>query len=91
MSKLEAVITAADFLDEVAGLIEFKQPRVGASVIDKNMAFGVGRDRDRFAEVLRGRKFQQARHRCEWDLGHMFDSGFALGKGRRGGQHHQSN
>ncbi len=90
MGEFEAVIAAADFLDEVAALVEFKQPRVGAAVIDKDMALGVGRHRNRFAEILARRKFQEVRHRREWNLRHIFDGCLALGKRRRGDQHRQS-
>ena len=51
--ELKAVIALADFLDEVAVLVELPQPRGGAAVIDEDMALGIGRDADGFAEMSR--------------------------------------
>ena len=63
VGEFEAVIALADFLDEVAVLVELPQPRVGAAVIDEDVALGIGRDGDRFAEILAGRELQEVRHR----------------------------
>jgi hypothetical protein len=48
------VPSTADFLDEVAGLIEFEQARIGAAVIHENVTLGIGGHRDRFAQILAG-------------------------------------
>ena len=62
MGELEAVKPAADLLDEVAGLVELKQPGVVAAVEDEDVALGVRRHRDRFAQILARRQFQEVRH-----------------------------
>ena len=59
---------------------ELEQARIGAAVIDKDMTLRIRRDRDRFAEILSGRKLQKIRRRREWDVGHVFDGCLALGK-----------
>ena len=90
MREFEAVIAAADFLEKVAALVEFEQPRVGAAVIHEDVALGVGRHRDRFAQVLARRQFQKVRHRREWNLRHILDGRLTLRKQSRGRQHQQS-
>src|SRR3989454_8635897 len=85
--ELETVIALADFLDEIAVLIELEQPCVGAAVIDEDMALGIGRDRDGFAEILAGRNLQEVRHRRVTDFGHILRGRLLLRERRSGGQH----
>ena len=87
MGELEAVIALADFLEEVAVLIELEQPRVGAAVIDEDMALRVGRDGDGFAEILARRQLQEIRHRGVGNLRHVLRLGLLLGQGGSGTQH----
>ena len=90
VSEFKAVITLADFLDEVAVLIELPQPCVGAAVIDEDVALGIGRDPHRFAEKLAGRNLQEVRHRRVGDFGHILRRCLLL-RERRSGTQHQSN
>ena len=54
VGELEAVIALADFLEEIAVLVEFPQPRGRrAAVIDEDVALRIGRDRNRFAQNIR--------------------------------------
>ena len=87
MGELEAVIALADFLEEIAVLVELEQPRVGAAMKDEDVALGVGGDADRLAEIFARRKLQEIRHRGVGNLRHVLRLGFLLREGGRGAQH----
>ena len=82
--ELEAVIALADFLDEVAVLVELPQPRVGAAVVDEDVALRIGRDADGFAEILAGRHLQEVRHRRVVDFGDVCAVAFCCATGCAG-------
>src|SRR5215472_17588996 len=89
MGEFKAVITAADFLEELAGLIELEQPRIGAAMKDEDMTLRVCRDCDRFAEIFAGWEFQKVRHRRVFNLRHIFDSCLSLCERSCGGEYDQ--
>ena len=59
-------------------MIELPQPRVGAAVIDEDVALGIGRDAHGFAERLAGGNLQEVRHRRVGDFGHILRGGLLL-------------
>ena len=69
--EFKSVIALADFLDEDSILIEFPQPCVGAPVIDEDMAFGIRRHSNGFAESFAGGNLQEVRHRRVGDFGYI--------------------
>src|SRR5438552_1716170 len=83
-------LLAAHLCTEAAVLIELPQPCVRAAVIDEDVALGIGRDPDSFAEKLAGRNLQQVRHRRVGDFGHILRRCLLL-RERRSGTQHQSN
>jgi hypothetical protein len=56
VSKSEAIQSVADEAEEFAGLIEFKQARLVAAIVNKDVSFGIGGDPDAFTEVEVGWK-----------------------------------
>ena len=82
MGEFEAEKSAADFLDEFAGLVEFEQPVVVAAVEDEDVALGIGGHRDGLAQVLARREFQKVRHGRERNFRDILDGRLALRKRR---------
>src|SRR5258706_9596327 len=89
--ELKAVITLAYFPHETAVLVEFPELRSRrAAVVDEDMALGIGRDRNRFAEIFAGRDLEEIRHRRNRDFRNPGDCGLQLRHRRAGGQNHGS-
>jgi hypothetical protein len=82
MGEFKAEKSATDFLDEFAGLVEFEKPVVVASVEDEDVALGISGHRDRLAQVLARREFQEIRHGSKWNFGDILDGRLALRKRR---------
>ena len=89
MGEFEAVIALADFLEEVAVLVELEQARIGAAVIDEDVALGIGCDANGLAEVLAGRELEEVRHRSVGNFRHVLGLGLLLRQGGGGGAQHQ--
>src|SRR3974390_2056977 len=80
MGELEAVIALADLFQEVAVLVELEQARIGAAVIDEDVALGVGGDGDGLAEILAAGEFQEIRYRSVGDFRHVLGLRLLLGE-----------
>ncbi len=87
MGELEAVVALADFLEEIAVLVELEEPRVGAAMEHEDVPLRVGGDADRLAEIFARRQLEEVRHRGVGNLRHVLRLGFLLREGRRGAQH----
>src|SRR5262249_19194110 len=75
MSEREAIQTLTDLADIFPILIEFKQTRLLASGVDKNMPFGIRRNTNTFAKVQVGWKLQEVWRRIERYFGHILSLG----------------
>src|SRR5882724_6954204 len=90
MGEFETQEAAADFLQELARLVEFEEPVVGAAMKDEDMTLAVGRHRYRFAQVFARGQLQKIRRRCEWNFRNILNGRLALRKRRRDGQQYQT-
>jgi len=87
MRELEAVVALADFLEEVAVLVELEQAGRGTAVVDEDVPLGIGCDANGFAEVFAGRKLEEIRHRGVRYFRHVLGLGLLLRQGGSGTQH----
>ncbi len=91
VGELEPVVTLADLLREVAVLVELEQACRVAPVVDVDVAFRVGGDGDRLAEVFPRWKLEKVRDGGDRDVRDACNRGFRLSeRGIRGGQDDRS-
>src|SRR5262249_17450871 len=90
MGEFKAEKPAADFLDEFAGSVEFKEPVVVAPMEHEYVALGIGRYCYGFAQILAWREFQEIRCRSKRNLGDILNGRLPLRKRRHGPQYGQS-
>ena len=80
VSEGEAVQAVADEAQKLAGLIEFKQARLVAAVVNKDVPFGIGGDPDALPEVEIRWKLQEVRHQFGRYFGHILSLGLQHGR-----------
>lgn len=83
MGEFEAEKSTPNFVDECAGLIEFKEPVVIAPVEDEDVPLGISGHRDGLAQVFAWREFQEVRHTGKRNFRDVLDGRLALRKRRR--------
>src|SRR5207237_10289573 len=72
--------SAADFLDEFAALVEFKEPVIVAPVEHEDVALGISGHRDGLTHVLARREFQEVWHGSKRNFRDILDGRLALRK-----------
>src|SRR5439155_16166422 len=78
MGEFKAEKSAADFLEEFAALVEFKEPVIVAPVEHEDVALGISGYRDSLTQVLARREFQEVWHGSKRNFRDILDSRLAL-------------